>query len=426
MVYQHVEPSNCVKFNKVVNPNIDKDMRQLQRCISFNPDLIGNYRTKCLSFRYNPMAVMEQNIRKKGDYVLEDVINWDTLTQSLEECKRGHMWKDSMVQFDAYSDYNIEEMLNSIYSKKYRFAPLYHTYINERGKTRLISSLTARDRVLQKALNRNFLLPAFRPILVNENCASLEGRGISYAMDKFKHQLSGAYNKWGTNFYILKCDIKSYFDSISHYYIYDLLQQFTSDDRLLYLFESILRGYYFDSYIHNGERVPYGIGLGGEVPQTFGLICLNELDHMIKEELGLSLVRYMDDFNMTSDSYEYLLSCWSFISKYLARIGLQLNANKTNIIPANEGVVFLKFHYYVKDTGKIVLIADKTNRLREQRKLKKMSGLLKDEVIQYSDVVCSYNSWKGHIGKGNDKYLLDYMNSLYDSLFISDFAHGLL
>ena len=191
---------------------------------------------------------------------------------------------------------------------------------------------------------------------------------------------------------------------------------------MLYLFRNIFNEYKYDPFIHNGEMVPYGIGLGGEVPQSFGIICLNELDHLIKEELHTSLVRYMDDFILIHNDREYLKKCAKYIAMYLQRIGLELNQKKTNIIPASEGAVFLKFHFYIKDGGKIVMIADKSSKLREQRKLKKMSDLLDDGLIEYSDVLGSFKAWRSHIKMGDDKYLIDYMNSLFDSLFIEGFV----
>ena len=417
MIYQHVEPSNCVRFNRIPSPYNNPSMANLRPCISFDQNLIGNPLRPAISFNYNQNP-FPRNIRVKKDFRLEDVINYTTLKRSLHDCRLGKMWKDSMVQFDAYSDFYFENLLSSIYSKRFRFGSLYHTYINERGKIRLVCSLKAMDRVVQKALNQNFILPAFTPMLINENCASLKGKGITYALDIFKHQLSKAYMKWGTNFYVLKCDIHGYFDSIPHNYIYDLINQFTTDDRLLYLFGNIFNEYRYDSFIHNGERVPYGIGLGGEVPQSFGIICLNELDHLIKEELHLTLVRYMDDFIMIHNDYKYLMACKKYIEMYLRRIGLELNQKKTNIVPISEGVIFLKFHYYLTKTGGIRMIADKSNRLREQRKLKSMSDLLDEGLIEYSDVLGSFKAWRSHIELGDDKYLLDYMNGLFDSLFI--------
>ena len=394
----------------------------LQPCVSFNPNLIGKpYLVPAVSFN-NPNNQVENRIRLKKDYRLEDVINYTTLKQSLHDCKLGKMWKDSMVQFDAYSDFYIENILSGIYSKRFRFGSLYHTYINERGKVRLICSLKAMDRIVQKALNQNFILPAFRPMLIDENCASLKDRGITYALDKFKHQLSKAYMKWGNDFYILKCDIHSYFDSIYHDYIYDLIRQFTTDDRILYLFRNIFNEYKYDPFIHGGEQVPFGIGLGGEVPQSFGIICLNELDHLIKEELHVSLVRYMDDFMLIHNDYNYLVECKKYIEKYLWRIALRLNQKKTNIIPASEGAVFLKFHYYITNSGKINMLADKDSKLREQRRLKRMDDLLNDGLIEYSDVLGSFKAWRSHIKLGDDKYMIDYMNALFDSLFIEGFV----
>ena len=420
MIYQHIEPSNCIVFHKIPNPYNNPNMAYLEPCINSAGKETYKFTTPPVyNYGNNPEV---RNIRMKADYKLEDVINYETMIQSLHDCKLGKMWKDSMLQFNAYSDFYFENIISGIYSKRFRFGTLYHTYINERGKVRLVCSLKAQDRVVQKAINQNFILPAFTPSLVNGNCASLRDRGITYALNKFKHQLFKAYMKWGNNFYVLKCDIHGYFDSISHDYIYDLISQYTSDDRLLYLFRNVFNEYKYDSFIHNGERVPYGIGLGGEMPQSFGIICLNELDHLIEEELHIQVVRYMDDFILLHNDYNYLMACMKFIKEYLLRIGLQLNEKKTNIIHIKDGAIFLKFHFYLKDTGKVIMIASKEGRIREQRKLKSMSDLLDEGLIEYSDILGSFKSWRGHVQLGNNKYVIDYMNALFDSLFIEGFV----
>lgn len=349
----------------------------------------------------------------------EDVFNDYTIRDSLEQCKKGTYWKNSVILYDMYSEYNLYDLLEQLYSNTFEFDPLYHTTIMERGKERLICSLTIKDRVVQKCLNQNFILPIFRPKLIYDNCASLKDRGVDFALNRMKAHLQHADKIYNRNFFIAKLDLKSYFDTIPHNYMASIVDRYTYDKRLMTIIYKILYQYQLDEYVHNGDNLPFGIGLGGEVPQSFGILCLNEMDHMIKEYYRIPyMVRYMDDIIMIHPDYNYLASVIDCLSKYLHSLNMRFNTNKTVILHSSEGVKFLKFHFYFgKNIGEIYLLPEKKSIKREKRKIRAMFDLYRDnKILDVADIKQSYSSYRGHISRGDSFNIINVLDQLFEEL----------
>ena len=75
--------------------------------------------------------------------------------------------------------------------------------------------------------------------------------------------------------------------------------------------------------------------------QILAIFYLNDLDHFIKEKLGIEYyVRYQDDGCLYHPSKEYLQYCLKEISAFLKNENLQLN-NKTRIYKNTDNFVFL-------------------------------------------------------------------------------------
>lgn len=351
------------------------------------------------------------------------IFSLDALRWSLKECRKGVTWKSPTIYFSEFSEYELRDLRDEIYSGQLQLHKLYHTSIYERGKERLICSLNFRDRIIQKSLNQNYLLPLFTPKFIYDNCASLKGKGVDFALNRLHAHLEKAYAKYGKDFYIGKLDLKSYFDSIPHAYIYNIIDRYTEDKRIMSIVESILKQYQYDEWICDGLPIPIGVGLGGEVAQSFGIICLNEADHLLKEQFKIEfMVRYMDDIIIIDKSKQKIEETINWLSLYLAKIGgMRFNEKKTMILPASEGVVFLKFHFYLGNNYREVYMRpDKKSIKREKRKLVKMHDLFVEGYIESPfDILQSYYSYRGHIQRANCfeeinildqlcEYLLDY------------------
>jgi retron-type reverse transcriptase len=350
--------------------------------------------------------------------LLEDIFTYQNLKSSANECKSGTMWKDSTVNFMIADSEKCIELRNLILGEEYQPLPYHRFLVCERGKTRVIHSLAFQDRVINKLLNRDILKIIYEPKYIKENAACQKGKGTDYARREFRDKMHSAYLSYGksTDFYILKCDVKSYFDSISHNYIKSILRKDIKDDRILHLLFLFLDNY----CTREDENDKYGINLGSETSQTYGLLALNYIDHFIKEQLHIKYyVRYADDFVLISNNKDELRYCKSKIDQRLSETHLRLHEKKSRIYKATQKFTFLGYTYMITDTGKVILNTTREKVTRERQKLKKLSNMVKRGDIDMDTFMQSYKSYRGTMDKWQNYRTKKSMDRLYMTLAAS-------
>lgn len=310
------------------------------------------------------------------------------------------------------NELNLLEALNllsyQLKTKKYTLSP-YNTFEVFEPKRRVVMSNSYKDKVVQHSLCDNVLEPILTRSFITDNYASQVGKGTHYGLDRLREFLRRFYRKNGIDGWILKADISKYFYSIRHDVLKSLIRKKITDPDVLWLVEMII-----DSTEGN-----VGIPIGNQSSQLFALLYLNNLDHFIKEKLGIKYYgRYMDDFFLIHEDKAYLQYCRAEIEKHVAAIGLSLN-NKTNIYPLRNGVDFLGFHTYLTETGAVIRKVRRRSKNNMKRKLKKMRGLVERGKITTATVEQSYKSWRGHAEKGNCYHLIRRTDHYYNRLFNS-------
>lgn len=155
------------------------------------------------------------------------------------------------------------------------------------------------------------------------------------------------------------------------------------------------------------------------------------MDHFIKEKLRIKYYgRYMDDFYLISDSYEYLEYCKHEIENHLSTLGLELNQKKTYIkcFADNRNFNFLGFDHMVTETGKVKMILTDTSVKRVTKRINSfkhhfdktdMTDIEKYDFIM--SCIESLASWKSHVIQGSNPgviYQIDqhFYNKFYNEL----------
>ena len=159
-----------------------------------------------------------------------------------------------------------------------------------------------------------------------------------------------------------------------------------------------------------------GLGLGSQISQIMELLVLSELDHFIKEKLHIKYyIRYMDDFILIHPNKEYLKYCLVEINKRVVALRLELN-KKTTIQPLQQGIIFLKWHYYITPTGAIVLKMNKKKLSKQKRRMRKMLPLHGALKVRESLV-----SFLANAQRGNTHHTQYCMKQYFRELIGSDF-----
>jgi len=335
----------------------------------------------------------------------EKVCSYKNLLAAFKKSRRGKRGKDSVAKFEA-SLLEALHLLNAmLVNKTYKMSP-YLTFEVVEPKRREVMSAAFKDKIVQHSLCDNVLEERLTRTFIYDNYANQCGKGTHFGLDRLTEFMRRHYRKHGASGWVLKCDIGKYFYSIRHDILKEKIRKFVADTDTLWLIDLII----------DSTDDP-GIPIGNQTSQWFAVLYLNDMDHFIKEKLGIKYYgRYMDDFYLIHESKEYLQYCRGEIEKHVEKLGLYLNA-KTNIFPLKNGIDFLGFHMYLTETGKVIRKVRRKSKNNTRRRLKRMKGLLAAEKITMKEIHDSYQSWRGHAQKGDTYHLIRDMDALYNNLF---------
>jgi hypothetical protein len=194
-------------------------------------------------------------------------------------------------------------------------------------KPRVIHAPSFRERVLHHAL-MNLCEPRLERYLIDDSFACRLGKGTLAAVKRAQHFVAN-------HRFVLKLDVRKYFESIDHERLLERLRRLFKDRALLLLFERILRSH--------ASSPGKGLPIGALTSQHFANLYLGALDHHVKNELRCrGYVRYMDDVLLFHDERERLREWLHDLRRWIAE-ELALTWKAPQILRSAAGVVFLGF-----------------------------------------------------------------------------------
>jgi len=352
-------------------------------------------------------------------------------TAALYKCKKGVMWKGKPQKYCFMAITRMDETINSVIKGELPSLKNYKVMIlRERGTERSIVAIVFDDRITQRTLADFALVPVVSRSLIYDNGASTKGKGTDFARNRINKFMHDAACKYGDDFYILKFDFKKFFESIPHSTCQKIYEKYFNDKRIVDLIMNIIKSYYKPLIMEiedENEREEQlrklennelcGITLGSQISQVTALIVPNAIDHYIKDKCGIKYyVRYMDDGIVIHHDKEVLIKLLDDLKKIADELGLSFNENKTMIVKAKKGFVFLKVKYRVVE-NKVVKTLSRSGITRMRRKLKKYAIKVQNNEMTLDDVYNSMQSWLDHAKIANSYRTVQNMLKLYDDLF---------
>jgi len=241
----------------------------------------------------------------------------------------------------------------------------------------------------------NILEPIFEKIFIHDSYASRKNKGTHNAIarfDKFKRGVSrnGALVKDGfdnnlVKGYVLKADIKRYFDNVDHEILLRIVKRKIIDEKVIWLINRILAN--FDSKLP-GKGMP----LGNLTSQFFANVYLNQLDYFVKHKLKAKYyLRYVDDFVILHYNKEVLESYKEKIGYYLKNLRLELHPDKSKIIALRDGITFLGYRifYHYK-------LLRKSNLRKFKENFREELYLYEKKSISCEELDSSIQGWFGY------------------------------
>ena len=176
-----------------------------------------------------------------GPNDFEAMESFQTMYQAYRRAARGKRHKPEVVEFELDLAHNLWQVIDELHSGTYAVGGYERFWIHD-PKPREIQALSFRDRVVQHCLCDNILAPWFEPRLIHDNAACQKGKGTHFAMDRLSRFMREHHKAHGTQGYILKYDIRSYFASIDHAVLKRMIASIP-DTRVLALLHHIIDSY---------------------------------------------------------------------------------------------------------------------------------------------------------------------------------------
>jgi hypothetical protein len=339
------------------------------------------------------------------------VTDINNLNIAFKQAKKTVHWKESVQQYEMNRIANLVEARKKLLAGENVQQGFIRFTLQERGKIRHIRGIQIAERVIQKCLCDQVLVPILSRPLIHDNGASLKGKGVMFAVRRLITHLSKYFRQNGSNEgYALLIDFSKFYDNIDHDTLIGLLGEHIRDRRVMELAERFIRVF------GDGKA----LGLGSQVSQISAIFYPNKLDHFIKEKLRIRFYgRYMDDLYLIHRDKQHLEYCLGEIRKVCDALKITVNLKKTRIVKLKDSVLFLKGKYTLLENGRILRRPCRDSAIRMKRKLKKFKTLLEAGKMDFADIRNAYQSWRGAYKKRFQVFhKIQKIDRLYDDLFI--------
>lgn len=296
--------------------------------------------------------------------MFNNITSKDNLFAAWEEFRNGKKKRKDVAEFELNLEDNIFDLYNDLQQNIYEHGSYYSFFVCD-PKRRHIHKAGVRDRLLHHAVVR-VIEPLFDPAFVYDSWSCRKGKGIHKGVDRFR-QIAGRLSLNNTkNLWVLKMDIRKFFESIDHDVLINQLSKVVKDFRTMRLLEGII-----DSFSP-------GLPLGNLTSQLFANVYMNDLDQYAKHTLkAKGYIRYADDFVFLHPDKDLLLSYIPQVEKFLSEsLKLKVHPKKIILGKYRSGVDFLGYISF--PTHKILRTRTKNRMLRRvvQRNFASYSGQL--------------------------------------------------
>ncbi len=259
----------------------------------------------------------------------------ENLFAAWEVFKNDKRNKPDVAEFEQKVEQHIFQLRRDLRDKTYKHGPYYGFWIHD-PKRRRIHKATVRDRVLHHAIYK-ILNPIFEETFIPTSFSCRVGKGTHKGVESVSEMLRAESKNGTRGCWVLKCDIRKFFDSVDHSILLGILTRRIRDDDARRLLREIVGSY--------STAEGKGIPIGNLTSQMFANIYMGEFDHFIKHSLRVKrYARYTDDFVVVSSDKSYLQQLLPSMRNFLVeKLQLELHPQKVTIRKYRQGADFLGY-----------------------------------------------------------------------------------
>ena len=293
--------------------------------------------------------VAKQQPERRFTLLYDKVCRQDILQEAWRRVKsnKGASGVDE-VDIDEIREYGEARFLGEIEQElrngSYRASLVRRVNIpkpGQPGKTRPLGIPTVKDRVIQMAV-KLVIEPLFEADFVPCSFGFRPEKTPRMALSIIAEKTQAGYS------HVVDVDLKSYFDTISHELLLELVGRRVGDVRVMRLIRAWLKaGVLEEGRVTHPDR---GSPQGGVVSPLLSNVMLHEVDRQWCRGDGtmsqsVVLVRYADDMVLLARTELEAKQAWERLQSQFAALRLVVNQEKSRLTTVEEGFAFLGFEF---------------------------------------------------------------------------------
>ena len=298
-----------------------------------------------------PILADEQNDLLAACFSLGHLLRAATL------CARGVSWKGQVQRFMDNRLCECVRLRDEVLSGTWRPRDVKPFCLVERGKVRRVMPVAMRDRVVERCLCDNAIVPFVERSVIKDCSACIHGRGLDYATRRVAEHLA----KVPPGSWVFQFDFHDYFHTIDRA---DALRRMRGE----------IAGCLIPLVAYSiGGAEGVGLELGSHVCQLVAVWYPTPLDHLIQSLDGLvGYHRYMDDGIAIFETKAQALNAMHVFTVSAGAMGLAMNPRKTHCNRATHPIVFCKTRITKRKNGVRVNVRKQQSRrtVRHMRSVK--------------------------------------------------------
>jgi RNA-directed DNA polymerase len=263
--------------------------------------------------------------------MFDKIISLENLFDAWTEFKREKSNKSDVAEFEVNLEDHVFKLHEDLKNDTYKHGGYFSFFVHD-PKRRHIHKASVRDRLLHHAVHR-VIEPIWNKVFIFDSWSSRKNKGTHGAVKRLQSLGLKLSRNHTQMLWVLKLDVKKFFDSVNHEILLNILRRRTTDDSLMMLLRNII-----DSYSP-------GLPLGNLTSQLFANVYLNELDQFVKHELKIvGYVRYADDFILLHQNKEFLVDCLGKITNFMhEQLHLDVHPKKIVLKTYAGGIDYLGY-----------------------------------------------------------------------------------
>lgn len=270
------------------------------------------------------------------DLKLEDIFTKSSFEYALKRLKHTALGLDGLSIDDLCSEAFFAELKDEIFTLSYSPQPLKRAFIPKENKDELrkLAIPSLKDKFVQNILISE-LSGYFDKGFSNRSYAYRSGKSYSNAIYR-------ARDFCLTHDFVLKTDIKDFFENINHTKLLEILRSNIKDARIIRLIELWIKNGIFEHFDYTSHTK--GVHQGDVLSPLLSNIYLDQMDKFL-EHSTIEFVRYADDFVLFFSSREACEQGLARLKDFLATINLSLNEAKTSLHDKDSEFTFLGVNF---------------------------------------------------------------------------------